>query len=134
MSEGTWDGPTTRLGDTSADYARWKAMVRPIRDLPEYKLLKLWKLNFSPKDIEHNKHWTVFPPPSDTRKRVKPGMTVGENRGRALTDRARKRNYAKVLLQEGERMLQFHRHDAPMLEQLRNDVVAFKALVESFKA
>src|ERR1017187_956340 len=51
----------TKLGDTTNDYQIWKAAVAKIRDLPEYKLRKLWKKNFSPADIAADKHWEVFP-------------------------------------------------------------------------
>ncbi len=124
MAEGTWDGPITRLGDTTGDYMRWKGQVLQIRDLPEYKLRKLWKLNFSPKDIENDKHWSVYPPPGE-RVRVKPGMQPGEGRGRALTERGLQRCYATVLLHEAERILQFHRLDANMLQQVRANVATF---------
>lgn len=128
----TWEPIVpTKLGDTSGDYLRWKHSVLAVRDLPEYKLRKLWKLNFSAKDIENDKHWTVFPPSQAMRQRVKPGMAIGEKRGRAVSERGRQRAYAKALLAEAQRLLDFHRLDDAMLERVRADRDGFIRLVQS---
>jgi hypothetical protein len=130
---GTFDiaiGP--KMGDTRQDYLEWRSQVLAVRDLPEYKLRKLWKLNFSAKDIAANKHWEVFPP-QELRKRVKPGMAVGEGRGKAITARGRQRAYAQALLDKARHLLQFHRLDSGMLALVRQDVVVFQALVARFK-
>ena len=128
----TWDTYIPhKLGDTSADYARWRAEVLAIRDLPEYKLRKLWKANYSPKDIAQNKHWAMYPPQGQTRKRLAPGTSQEAKRGRTLGDKKKTWIYAKALHEAAEFILTFYRLEPAMLEQTRKEAGDFLALMRA---
>ena len=118
-----------RAGDPAnerRDYLEWCAKVRAIRYLPEYKLRKLWKLNFSPKDIEADRHHAVFPVKAS---RVRPGLNP-EKRGKTMTRRGVDRRYAKILLSEATRIVKWHRLEPATLASVRADIENFSALVK----
>lgn len=119
-----------KLGDTSADYARWRAEVLQIREISEYKLRKLWKLNFSPKDIEQDKHWAIYPPNRPVKRRVAPQMT--SERGKALSVKKKQWIYARALYQAAESILQFYRLDTATLAETRKELEGFKELMKKF--
>lgn len=103
-----------RLGDTSGDYYKWKAAVWAVRELPEYKMRKLWKLNFSIKDIEQDKHWAVFPPDGKARKRKVLGRSEETARGRKVSHKKKLWLYARACRDVAEGLLAFHALDSAM--------------------
>ena len=123
----------SRMGDTSKDYGLWRNAVWKVRELPEYKMRKLWKLNYSPADIEADKHWEVFPPGGRVKKLAEAEMRQSERRGARLTNHGIDRKYASALRHEAERMLRVYRMDPEEVARLRADVEKFKALEISLK-
>lgn len=120
-----------RLGDTTDDYLRWKAEVARVRFLPEYKLRKLWRLNYSPLDIAHDRHHEVYPPRV---KRVPRGTLRRERRGAALSGRAIRLSLARALLRDIRRILAQHRLEPRELALARDCEERFARLVEALKA
>ena len=118
-----------KLGDTSGDYQRWRAEVMAIRDLPEYKMRKLWKENFSPKDIAEDKHWAIYPPPAPDRKRIAPGTPQDAKRGRTINEKKKAWIYARALHEAAESILTFYRLDSTMLKETRDELENFKQLM-----
>jgi hypothetical protein len=126
-----------RLGDTSRDYARWKSDVLVIRHLPEYKLRKLWKMNFSVADIAADKHYEVYP----TMRRAKekaarkekeaPGMR--EKRGRGMSDAAIDLAYAEAVRDAAERLLYYNRLEPAQLRRVRDDFARFRQIANRLK-
>lgn len=121
-----------RLGDTSGDYYKWRAEVWAVRELPEYKMRKLWKLNFSAADIAADKHWAVYPPNKPVRERVMPGARVSDKRGRTISDKKINWIYARALREAAENVLQFYRLDTPQLERVRKERDSFVDLVKRY--
>lgn len=121
-----------KLGDTSEDYARWRAEVLAIRDMPEYKLKKLWKANFSPKDIAANRHWEMFPPPQPIKKRIAPGIRQEDKRGRRISEKKKAWVYARALKQAAEALLAFYRMESAMLAETRKEMEHFTALMKKY--
>ncbi len=113
-------------------YAQWRAAVLRVRDMSESRLRKLYKHNYSPEDIAADRHWAEFPP-QRLNRRFKPGMAIGEKRGRLLTPRDRQRFYAQALWRQAEWLLNYRRLEGDMLATVRADVETFKKLVERFK-
>lgn len=127
----TWDTYIPhKLGDTRVDYVRWRAEVLQIRDMSESKLRKLWKLNFSLKDIAQDKHWAIYPPNRPVKRRVAPKMT--SERGRTLSAKKKQWIYARALYQAAESILQFYRLDTAMLVETRKELEGFRELMKKF--
>lgn len=123
----------SRMGDTSKDYGLWRNAVWKVRELPEYKMKKLWRLGYSPADIEADKHWAVYPPDKATKKRIEAELAQSARRGARLTNHGIDRKYASALRTEAERMLRVYRMDPEEVARLRADVEKFKALEISLK-
>ena len=122
----------SRLGDTSRDYEEWKWHVAKVRELPEYKLRKLWKMNFSPKDIAADKHWEVYPPVGVRRKKVAPGTPQETKRGRTLGAKKKNWIYARALKEAAQGILDFYRLDSIMLGEVRRELAQFTELTKTY--
>jgi len=123
----------SRMGDTSKDYGLWRNEVWKVRELPEYKMKKLWRLNYTPADIAADKHWEVYPPTGNTRKAIEREMAQSARRGARLTNHGIDRKYASALRHECERMLRVYRMDPEEVARLRKELAQFKALEISLK-
>ncbi|MFA5897672.1 MAG: hypothetical protein WC829_01035 [Hyphomicrobium sp.] len=123
----------TKLGDTSKDYAEWRAKVWAVRELPEYKMRKLWRLNYTPDDIANDRHWEVYPQNRAAQRRQEIETRLSARRGARLTNHGIDRKYATALRSEAERMLRVYRMDPEEVARLRADVEKFKALEISLK-
>jgi len=124
---------TTRLGDTSRDYAEWRAKVLDVRLLPEYKLKKLWKLNFTPQDIAADRHWEVFPPDRHLRiKKVRGIQVDGSRRGRAISQKKKDWIYARALRDAADGLLLYHALSPEMRTQVQKERDHFAALVKKY--
>ena len=118
---------------TSKAYHQWKAEVLKIRDMAEYKLYKLWKLNFTPADIEADKHWAIFPPDRATRQRKILGRTDDTPRGRTLGYKKKQWLYARALFDVADGLLTFHSLDQAMREATVKERDAFRELMKKFE-
>ena len=105
---------TTPLGSRDRmrqDYQEWRAAVLAVRDLPEYKIRRLWKENYSVADIEQNKHYEIWP-------RMNPAWKPAQEarrHGRAISARsmfqAGMRAALRAMKREFEWRLKYHRVD-----------------------
>ena len=118
------------------DFHRWKAEVLKQIYLPDYRLHKLWKLNFKPADVASPKLYQVYPtldPKYQAARGKRRGIGIDpQQRGRCLLKRARQLNYAKALKREAERMIRFHRMEPADLEDARFELAQFESLVQKF--
>jgi hypothetical protein len=121
-----------KLGDTSADYARWRAEVLAVRDMSESRLRKLWKANFSPADIAADKHWAMFPPNPPNRKHIAPGTPQEAKQGRTIGDKKINWIYARALQQAAQSILAFYRLEPAALERTRKQLAEYTDLVKKF--
>ena len=123
-----------KLGDTSADYARWRGAVLQVRDLPEYKLRKLWKANFSPKDIEQDKHWALYPPQRISSKllraQVEPNAKI--ERGRNIGNKRKMWLYFRALRDVAKVILQHHSLDSAMRAEIETELAHFEKSVKEY--
>lgn len=126
-----WD-ITVESRPGEVEYQRWRREVLAIRDMAEYRLKRLWRLNFSPADIAADKHWEIYPPPKPAR--AKPGIAIGEGRGRGVSERSVHLRYAQALLREARGLLQYSRMEPRVLERVRRDEAKFKQIVTELKA
>lgn len=121
-----------RLGDASGGYQRWRAEVLEIRELPEYKLRKLWKLNFSAADIKSDKHHAVCPPDRAARHRKAIGRKEDTKRGRAVSAKRKAWLYARALRDVAEGLLTFHNLDSAMRAELTKERDSFVELMKKY--
>lgn len=120
-------------GDWRDDYQRWKADVLAVRLLPEYKLKKLWKLNFTPRDIEQNRHYEVFPQMRRAERKDESADDPTMRRGRALSDKGIDWRYARALRNEAEDLLRYHRLLPAQVARVRKDLARFSKLARTIK-
>lgn len=123
-----------KLGDTTADYARWKAAVAAVRDLPEYKLRKLWKANFSPADIAADKHWALYPPQRISSKllRARTEPTSKLERGRNIGAKRKAWLYSMALRNVAQAILTGHSLDAKMRAETEKELARFEELTKLY--
>ena len=120
----------TKLGDTTRDYQQWKAQVRSVRDLPEYKMRKLWKLNYSVRDIAADRHWEIFPPAQAQRQAR--GRDHSEKRGAKIGAQRKSYLYAKALCQVARTLLTFHSLEPGVRAETQKELEQFEELVKKY--
>lgn len=117
---------------TSKNYHQWKSAVLKIRDMAEYKLYKLFRMGFSVADIEADKHWSVYPPDRETRKRKALGRLEDQKRGRRLSLKKKQWLYARALRAVADGILAFHSLDEKMRVETKAERDGFDELVKKF--
>jgi hypothetical protein len=129
----TWETEIDGGNDsTSKNFHQWSAEVLKIRDMAQYKLFKLWKLNFTPADIAANKHHVIYPPDRATRRRTALGRTEEQKRGKKLSAKKKQWLYARALRDMAEAVLAFHSMEQAMIDETRKELEGFKELMKKF--
>lgn len=118
-----------RLGDAKADYLKWRAEVLDQYYLPEYKLKKLWTMNFGVGDIVAGRHHSVFPPPRDGEGRPRLTLDLSKvSSGRKLRASSVDFAYAKALELTCVRLLRTYRMDLEQRQRLIADHKRFREM------
>jgi len=107
------------------DYQEWKRHVEKHTMLPEYKMRRLWKMNFSSTDIKADKHHAVFPvgPP----RPIKPDS--GRKRGRSVSERGLLLFYARAMRNAAAVLLAHYNMTPEMRERVAAEHKRFQGLV-----
>lgn len=128
----TWDTVIPGGSDfTSKQFHEWKAEVLQILDMSEHQLRKLYKMHFTPADIQANKHWAVYPP--DRKTRLKQAIGMGENqpRGRRLSEKRKFYLYAKACRDVADGILTYHSLEIEMRAAVKIERAHFDSVMKA---